>query len=206
MRNKAVEVGYITEVARIASQRPLKDAAFFIAFNIKKRRIEEHASDVLKISHMGASDEEIKEAIAASNKLEADCLAIPHDLPDDGDKAHSALQKVKEGNPGFMAETYGLLEDYIRKRQSGIALSADVSPEENLITSRDWSDIPYFKKPLFLVVAFLVFMPGYLILIWSGDTYYRKNGVVYRTSTKRKRLMTMIVVLLIVSSSLKFFG
>jgi hypothetical protein len=199
-------VGNVTNVTRIASQRPLKDAAFFIAFNLKKGRIEENAYDILKSSHMEASDPEIKEAIAASNKLEADCLAIPHDLLADSDKAHSALQRAKDSNPGFTSDTYNLLKDYVRKSESGIAPSSDPGPEENLVTSRDWSDIPYFRKPWFLVVAFFVFMPGYLILIWSGDTYYRKNGVVYRMSTKRKRLMTMIVALLIVSSSLRFFG
>jgi hypothetical protein len=206
LRNEAAVVGDLTGVVRVASQRPLKDAAFFIAFAIKNRRIEENAHDVLKSSHMGASDSEINQAIAASNELEAYCLAMPHDCLDDRDKVHSVLQKVKDDNPGFLSETYSLIEGYVRKSEGKIALIEEFTQEENLITNREWFDIPYFRKPLFLVVTFLVFMPGYLILIWSGDTYYRKNGVVYRTSTKRKQLMTMIVVFLVVSSSLRFFG
>jgi hypothetical protein len=105
-----MDVGDLTDVVRAASQRPLKDAAFLIAFNIKNRRIEENACDVLKNSHMGTSDSEIKEAIAASNKLEAYCLAIPHACLDDRDKAYSVLQKAKDDNPGFMPGTYNLIE------------------------------------------------------------------------------------------------
>jgi hypothetical protein len=203
LRNEAVDVGDLIDVVRLASQRPLKDAAFFIAFNIKNGRIEESASDALKSSHMGASDSEISEAIAASNRLEAYCLAMPPDCLDDHDKARSVLQKAKDDNPGFTPETYDLIEGYVHPSEAETAFGEENNLEENLTANREWSDIPYFRKPLFLVVTFLIFMPGYLILIWSGDTYYRKNGVVYRTSLKRKRQMTVIVALLMSSYFLR---
>jgi hypothetical protein len=199
-------VGDLTDVVRVASQRPLRDAAFFTAFARKKGRIEESARDVLKISHMGASESEISQAIAASNELEAYCLAMPRDCLDDRDQVQSVLRKVKDDNPGFQPETYSLIEGYVRTSAGTVALGDEPNQEEDLVASREWSDIPYFRKPLFLALTFLVFMPGYLALIWSGDTYYRKNGIVYRTSPKRKRLMTMVVVLLMAWSSLRVFG
>jgi hypothetical protein len=206
LRIEAVDVGNLTDVIRVASQRPLKDAAFFIASNIKNRRIEENAFNVLKSSHMGASDSEIDEAIAASNKLEVYCLAMPHDCLDDRDKAHSVLQKAKDDNPGFISETYSLIEGYVRTSKGTIALAEEYNQEEDSITSRDWSDIPYFKKPLFLIVTFLIFTPVYIIFIWSGDTYYRRRGIVYRTSLKRKRLMTVVALLPVAFYFLRSIG
>jgi hypothetical protein len=152
MRSWAVDVGDITEVARIASQRPLKDAAFFVAVSIKKRRIGENAYEVLKTSHMGASDQEIEEAIAASDKLEADCLATMHEVPDGGN-ARFVLQKAKDANPGFMPETYSLLQDYVRKSENEVA--PGFRSEKSLVTSRGWSDIPYFREISAIVFALL---------------------------------------------------
>jgi hypothetical protein len=77
--------------------------------------------------------------------------------------------------------------------------------QESLVTSRDWFDIPWFRKPIGLAILFLVFTPGYLLLIWTGDTYHRKNGVVYRTGLKMKQRMTLVVVLLIVSYLLRSY-
>lgn len=196
-------MGDFTDVIRVASQRPLNDAAFFIAFNIRNRRSSESVFDALKSSHMEASLSELNQAIAASSKLEADCLAVPLDRLDDPDEANSVVQKTKDDNPGFIAETYSLIERYIRTSGEETAPDEELDQEETLITSREWSDIPYFKKPWFQVVVFLIFMPGYLVLIWSGDSYYRKNGIVYRMSLKKKQLMTGIVLVLIVSYFLR---
>jgi hypothetical protein len=206
LRDEAVEVGDLIDVVRIASERPLKDAAFFIAFNIRNGRIEENAHDAMKSSHMGVSDSEISEAIAASNKLEAYCRAMPRGCLDDPDKARSVLQKAKDDNPGYTSETYDLIEGYVRSNEEEIEFGEQNDQDENLVANREWSDIPYFRKPFFLVLTFLIFMPAYLILIWSGDTYYRKNGVVYRTSLKRKRRMTVIVLVLIALYFLRSVG
>jgi len=65
---------------------------------------------------------------------------------------------------------------------------------EAVIVDRDWAETPYFRKPWFIVLLFLFFVPGYLIIIWTGDTFYQKNGVVYRTTRKRKITMTLIVL------------
>ena len=77
---------------------------------------------------------------------------------------------------------------------------------ENLVTDRDWSDIPWFRKTVFSVVLFLLFIPGYLLLIWTGDTYYKKNDVVYRTSNKMKQRMTVVAVFLMVSYLIRSLG
>ena len=196
-------MGDLIDVVRIASGRPLKDAAFFIAFNIRNGRIEENARDALKSSHMEASDSEISEAIAASNKLEAYCRAMPRGCLDDPDKARSVLQKARDDNLGFTSETYDLIEGYVRSSEGETAPGAENNQDENLVANREWSDIPYFRKPFFLILTFLIFMPAYLILIWSGDTYYRRNGVVYRTSLKSKRRTTVTVLLLIALSLLR---
>ena len=76
---------------------------------------------------------------------------------------------------------------------------------ENLVVHREWSEIPWFRKPFFLIVLFLLFMPGYLVMIWTGDTYHRKNGVVYRTSLKVKKTMTIVVVLVMLTYLIQSF-
>lgn len=77
---------------------------------------------------------------------------------------------------------------------------------ETLVSSRDWAEIPYFRKPWFLVLLFLVFMPGYLVVLWTGDTFYRRADVVYRTSRKQKIMQTLVVVVLMVSFLLRHPG
>jgi hypothetical protein len=37
--------------------------------------------------------------------------------------------------------------------------------DESSVTGRDWYDIPWFRKPFGLAIVFLLFMPGYLLLI-----------------------------------------
>jgi len=76
---------------------------------------------------------------------------------------------------------------------------------ENLAVDRDWAEIPYFRKPWFMVLLLLVFMPGYLLLIWTGDTYYRKQGTVYRMSQQRKIVTTLAVTMLMLSLFMRHF-
>jgi len=80
------------------------------------------------------------------------------------------------------------------------------SGQENLVVNREWSDIPYFRKPLFLIVMVIFFMPGYLLMAWTGDIYYRKNGVVYKFSLKQKQLMTVVLILLMASSLIRILS
>jgi hypothetical protein len=133
-------VGDLTDVIRIASRRPLKDAAFFAAFNIRIGRIEETVLDVLKSSHREASDVELNEAIAASNVLEACCLAIPRHRLNDRDKALSVLQEAKDDHPGFMPETYLLMEGYIRAGGENVAQAEQFGRKKNSVSSPDWAD------------------------------------------------------------------
>ncbi|WP_158929129.1 hypothetical protein [Acidisphaera sp. S103] len=76
---------------------------------------------------------------------------------------------------------------------------------EELVVDRDWAEIPYFRKPWFMVLLFLVFMPAYLLVIWTGDTYSRKQGVVYRMSQKRKITTTLVVTVLMLSFLMRRF-
>ena len=76
---------------------------------------------------------------------------------------------------------------------------------ENLAVDRDWAEIPYFRKPWFLVVLLLVFIPGYLLVIWTGGTYYRKQGAVYRMSRQTKITMTVVVTILMLSFLMRYF-
>lgn len=76
---------------------------------------------------------------------------------------------------------------------------------DELVAGRDWAEIPYFRKPWFMVLLFLLFMPAYLLVIWTGDTYYRKRGTIYRMSRQRKLTMTFIVVMLMLSFLMRQF-
>jgi hypothetical protein len=76
---------------------------------------------------------------------------------------------------------------------------------EELVADRCWAEIPYFRKPWFLALLFLVFMPGYLLVIWTGDTYYRKQGTVFRASRKHRSRMTYIVALLMLTALMRQF-
>ena len=133
-------MGNLTDVIRIASRRPLKDAAFFIAFNIRIGRIEEATPEMLKSSQREASDTEINQALAASNVLEAYCLAIPPRSLNDRDKARSVLQKAKDDNPGFIPETYLLLEGYIRAGEENVAPAEQFGGEKDRVQGPDWAD------------------------------------------------------------------
>ena len=70
----------------------------------------------------------------------------------------------------------------------------DFSQEQ--IISRDWNEIPWFRKPIFLVISFLIFMPAAIVILWTGDVFYKKNGVVYARSKKKKLIMTVSMILL----------
>jgi hypothetical protein len=76
---------------------------------------------------------------------------------------------------------------------------------DQLVVDRDWVEIPYFRKPWFAVLLFVVFMPAYLLVIWTGDTYYRKKRIVYRTSSKTRMTISLVVVGLTLSFFLRRF-
>jgi len=76
---------------------------------------------------------------------------------------------------------------------------------ENLAVDRDWAEIPYFRKPWFMVLLLLIFMPGYLLVIWTGDAYYRRQGTVYRMSQQRKIVTTLAVTMLMLSFFMRHF-
>ena len=76
---------------------------------------------------------------------------------------------------------------------------------EDLIVDRDWAEIPYFRKPWFMVLLLLVFMPAYLAMLSTGDTYYRRKGTVYRMSTRKKILRTAVVGSLMLSFFIRHF-
>jgi hypothetical protein len=78
--------------------------------------------------------------------------------------------------------------------------------QESLVVDREWADIPYFRKPFFLLVMIIVFMPAYLLMAWTGDIYYKKNGVVYKVGLKQKRLMTVVIVFLMASFLMREFA
>ena len=71
------------------------------------------------------------------------------------------------------------------------------------ISSRAWADIPYFRKPWFFIVLFLVFMPFCLIQIWTGDLYYRKKEVVYSMGLKRTQFITLFILIFTALSLVK---
>lgn len=74
---------------------------------------------------------------------------------------------------------------------------------EGLVVNRDWAEIPYFRKSWFMVVMFLVFMPACLFVMWTGNTYYRRQGVVYQTSRKQKLIMSLGIVMFLLSFYLR---
>ena len=162
-------MGDLTDIIRIASRRPLKDAAFFIAFNIRIGRIEEAVLDVLKISYPEAPDTEINEAVVASKRLAAYCLAIPRYRLNDRDRVRSVLEKAKDDNPGFMPETYLLLEGYARGGEDNVP-QAEQKPERfgidgNALAIFQWitavlaAIFSYFASAFFLAYFLLELGP-----------------------------------------------
>ena len=78
----------------------------------------------------------------------------------------------------------------------GAGGAADAKQTGQYVTNRAWSDIPWFRKALFLAWLMFLFPPGYLLMIWTGDVWYRRNGDVYRMSLRRKLDLTLCVVLM----------
>ena len=76
---------------------------------------------------------------------------------------------------------------------------------EESVVYRDWDEIPFFRMPWFMVLSLLVFMPAGLLVMWTGDTYYQRQGVVYRSSRKHKITMTFVVAMLMLTFFLRQF-
>jgi hypothetical protein len=127
--------------------------------------------------------------------LENYCLGSPHDLIENDDDVAAFLNKAREEHSGFSDETYNLIKWYIPTGEITSIENSEIELEINLIANREWSDIPYFRRPLFLTILMLFFIPGFLIIIWTGDVYYRRNDTVYKMSMKTKKLLTMIAIL-----------
>jgi hypothetical protein len=79
-------------------------------------------------------------------------------------------------------------------REAGSAAGPKKTGQQ--VTNREWSDIPWFRKARFLAGLLFLFPPGYLLMIWTGDVWYRRNGNVYQMSLRRKLDLTLCVVLL----------
>lgn len=63
---------------------------------------------------------------------------------------------------------------------------------------REWAEIPYFRKTPFVIAMFLLFSPAFLLIVWTGDTYYRRDGVVYARGPRFRRTLTIIIAVLFV--------
>ncbi len=65
----------------------------------------------------------------------------------------------------------------------------------------EYSQVPWFRKGLFVGLIWLVLMPAGLILMWSGDVYYNRKveGKLQTQTALHKVAMTLITIMLIVS-------
>jgi hypothetical protein len=58
--------------------------------------------------------------------------------------------------------------------------------------------IPWYRRPLVQIVWFVFLLPLWLILMWTGPSYYRKAGVYKKFGILAKVLLSIVGILLIV--------
>lgn len=78
--------------------------------------------------------------------------------------------------------------------------------QPKLPSDRPWSSIPFIRRPIGFVLLFLFIWPVALIIMWTGDLYYRHKGVVYLRSRLFKIGWTIGLLLYVSFMLAKVFG
>jgi hypothetical protein len=189
----------IENIIRVASRRPLTDAAFYISFYLKKENINSDIYDIIKLSHNSSSLQEIEGAICLCRNLEIYLSELHRRFVDGEESLEALLAKARDKYPGLMHETYALFKYLIGAKNIPPDEASRVQMQAQTMTTREWSDIPYFRKPLFLAALFLLFMPGFLLITMTGEIYYKRNGNAFIVDQNTKHGMTIVVAILLIS-------
>jgi hypothetical protein len=65
---------------------------------------------------------------------------------------------------------------------------------------------PFYRRPLFLFICVVVFIPLDLLIMWTGPIYRKKNGQYVRVGLLAKTLMSVAGVLLVLINVARFAG
>ena len=65
----------------------------------------------------------------------------------------------------------------------------------------EYSQVPWFRKGLYVGLIWIVLMPVGLVLMWSGDVYYNriKEGALQKQTVSHKIVMTIASIFLALS-------
>jgi uncharacterized membrane protein YvbJ len=88
--------------------------------------------------------------------------------------------------------TCGAPQVTLAKPIAATATSPTVKPEIH-----NYADVPWFRKRWFAIVCILLFMPAFLVIAFTGDVYFEKNGEL-KTLPKRSRYIVLGIFLLMV--------
>ena len=65
------------------------------------------------------------------------------------------------------------------------------------VTYSSYSQVPWFRKNWFAIVCALVFFPGLLFVLFTGDIYYEKKGEL-KTYSKGAKIFLIIWCIFVV--------
>lgn len=69
-----------------------------------------------------------------------------------------------------------------------------------------YSEVPWYRKSWFIIIAFLLFAPATLYSVFSGEIYYQKNGEMVTYSKPVKIATIILCVLMSINWFVKVFG
>lgn len=63
-----------------------------------------------------------------------------------------------------------------------------------------WDQLPFYRKNWFVIILFLVFIPGALLIAWTGPVYQRQDGQITEMARNTK------IIFSVVGAGLLFFN
>ena len=75
--------------------------------------------------------------------------------------------------------------------------ATQTAPYNAKATIENYAQVPWFRKRWFAILCVLVFMPAFLIIAFTGDIYFEKNGEL-KTLPKRSRMTVLVIFLVLV--------
>jgi len=89
-----------------------------------------------------------------------------------------------------------ILDDAIKCKHCGSALD---SQEKKELSLSDYSQLPWYRKEWSVVALLLIFWPASVIIMWSGDVYYKQRGKIKKRGKIGKLLLTIIAIVATIS-------
>ncbi len=173
-----------------------------IAEGFSHQEVQENLARYLKISPdkfaqlLTRKATVVKKGISSENaekfrKILVKC-GIEHEIQASSSSVNHEPQPEKENLP--TTESTTLLPP---APQTTPAESVKTKPGlfERIPSEKRYSDIPFYRKPLTLILSFLFFSPATLIICLTGDTYSQNKGVVYQAPRGMRWLLILMSAL-----------